>query len=291
MRAKCPYSFDLCSKSGCVIRFGRYFRKSEGRWVPRYKCTHCNRHFSGATNSPNINQNKRYLNRTIHQLLASGNSQRRLSRILGISRTTISRKLQFLAKVARISNERFLNSWPIINSVQFDDLETFEHTKMKPLSVTLAVEKETRFIIGIEVSSMPVKGLLVKKSLKKYGRRRDHRAIGRNELFRRIKSRLNPRAIIESDQNPHYPKSIKQFFPNARHIPLKGIRGCITAQGELKKTTFDPLFSLNHTCAMLRANINRLFRKTWCTTKKIERLKDHLELYIQFHNQELISAA
>ena len=135
---------------------------------------------------------------------------------------------------------------------------------------------------------MPANGLLVKKALKKYGHRPDYRATGRNELFRKIKSCINPRAIIESDQNPHYPTSVKRFFPNAKHVPFKGVRGCITAQGELKKTAFDPLFSLNHTCAMLRANINRLFRKTWCTTKKLERLKDHLELYVQFHNQELI---
>ena len=290
MHAKCPYSFALCSQSGQVIRYGRFFRKSEGRWIPRYKCSHCKRHFSGATSSPNINQNKRNCNRMIHQLFASGISQRRMAKVLKITRTTVSRKLQFLARVARLSNQKFLNSWPLIESVQFDDLETFEHTKLKPISVTLAVENCSRLLIGFEVSSMPAKGLLVHKSLKKYGPRADHRAIGRNQLFARIKSHINSRAIIESDQNPHYPKSVKQFFPQARHLPFKGVRGCITAQGELKKTEFDPLFSLNHTCAMLRANINRLFRKTWCTTKKLERLSNHIELYVQYHNQELIAA-
>ncbi|MBU6155196.1 MAG: hypothetical protein KGP28_12905, partial [Bdellovibrionales bacterium] len=50
-----------------------------------------------------------------------------------------------------------------------------------------------------------------------------------------------------------------------------------------------PIFSLNHTCAMLRANLNRLFRRTWCTTKTIQGLIDHLSIYVAFHNRRLTS--
>jgi hypothetical protein len=50
-------------------------------------------------------------------------------------------------------------------------------------------------------------------------------------------------------------------------------------------------FSLNHTCAMLRANLNRLFRKTWCTTKKIQGLVNHLLIYVAFHNRRLTEFA
>lgn len=39
---------------------------------------------------------------------------------------------------------------------------------------------------------------------------------------------------------------------------------------------------------MLRANVNRLFRKTWCTTKRADRLYAHLILYAHFHNTMLI---
>jgi hypothetical protein len=34
--------------------------------------------------------------------------------------------------------------------------------------------------------------------------------------------------------------------------------------------------------------VNRLIRRTWCTTKKRERLKDHLDIYVQFHNEVLL---
>jgi hypothetical protein len=38
---------------------------------------------------------------------------------------------------------------------------------------------------------------------------------------------------------------------------------------------------------MLRDNMNRLARKTWCTTKTRIGLIQHLELYVQYHNENL----
>lgn len=288
MKIKCPSQSISCSDFGHIVRYGSYYRTSDRKWVQRFKCTHCFKHFSRATSSPAIHQNKRHLNPLIFKLLASGVSQRRIARLLNIHMITVSRKLRFLGGQARFFNLKNRHRIPPIHELQFDDLETFEHTKLKPLSMTLAVEKTSRFIVGFEISRMPAKGLLAKRSVKKYGKRKDERALGRDRLFRRIKNQMSDRVLIESDENPHYPETIRAHFPNAFHQTIKGQRGCITGQGELKKISYDPLFSLNHTCAMFRANVNRLFRKTWCTTKKIQPLMDHLEIYTQFHNQKLI---
>jgi hypothetical protein len=221
--------------------------------------------------------------------MSSGVSQRRLARLLRLSRTTIVRKLLFLARLAEAELETMNRESEPAEIVEFDDLETSEHTKFKPLSVTLAVESKTRRILGITVSRMPAKGTLAKLALKKYGRRRDERARGRTELFQQIAPFVSETALIKSDENPHYPYSVKEHFPRATHIRHPGQRGSIVGQGELKKVRFDPLFSLNHTCAMLRANINRLFRRTWCTTKKPERLLAHLMIYAAYHNRFLIT--
>jgi hypothetical protein len=171
--------------------------------------------------------------------------------------------------------------------IQFDDLETHEHTKCKPLSVALAVDAKTRKILGFQVSRMPAKGRLSKISLKKYSPRPDERARGWRDLLSSLKSYVTQTATITTDDNPHYPKMVQLHFPKAIHVRVKGGRGSSTGQGELKKLKFDPLFSLNHTCAMLRANLNRLFRKTWCTTKTIKGLIDHLSIYVAFHNRRL----
>jgi hypothetical protein len=223
----------------------------------------------------------------VRKLLSAGVSQREAARILNLNRKTVVRKLLFWAEVAK----QELNSKNISNppgkEIEFDDLETFEHTKCKPLSVTLMVEYKTRRILGFEVSKMPAKGKLAAIARKKYPPRADERSIGREKLFKRMQVILDPNSIIRSDSNPHYPVDVKRFFPNATHQTVKGKRGAITGQGELKKIHFDPLFSLNHTCAMKRANINRLIRKTWCTTKRPDRLEAHLYLYAYSHNQRL----
>jgi hypothetical protein len=56
----------------------------------------------------------------------------------------------------------------------------------------------------------------------------------------------------------------------------------------MKQNGHDPIFSINQTFAMFRANVNRLIRKTWCTSKRVDRLKTHLTLYAAYHNLELI---
>lgn len=272
-----------------IIKAGSFKRKSDSRLIQRFKCRNCNRGFSNATSHPAFGQNKRQMNDRLRKLICSGVSLRRSAILLRISRTTVKRKFEYLGACARdelrITN---LNKTPCAE-VQFDDQETFEHTKCKPLSITLAVDSRSRRILGFEVSQMPAKGHLVKISLKKYGKRKDERAAARKRLFETLKPLVLPDALFKSDENPHYPKDLKKAFPKCVHQTFKGERGSIVGQGELKKVRFDPLFSLNHTCAMTRANMNRLFRRTWCTTKLPERLADHFAIYAVYHNSRLIN--
>jgi hypothetical protein len=97
--------------------------------------------------------------------------------------------------------------------------------------------------------------------------------------------------IIKSDEHQSYPGFISKYLPRAKHLQFKSERGCVAGQGELKKVHFDPIFTVNHTCALLRANVNRLIRKTWCTTKQPQRLKDHLDLFVFYYNEVLLKKA
>jgi hypothetical protein len=93
------------------------------------------------------------------------------------------RKLKFIASVAKTKNQSFQQGYRKVESFQFDDLETIEHTKCRPLSVTIAVEDKTRKILGFEVSQMPAKGHLARYSVKKYGYRKDERQFGIKKLL------------------------------------------------------------------------------------------------------------
>src|SRR5579885_1643095 len=278
-----------------VRKRGSFRRADSLKRIHRYDCLSCGRSFSEATLEPECWQKKRHWNEAVYKLLCSGISQRRLALILGLSRTTITRKFLFLARQARREHERWLQTLAqeerSFEEVQFDEMESFEHTKCKPLSIALMVCKKSRQILGFEVSPMPANGPLAQLARRKYGPRPDGRAAGADRLFQRLSPVVHPQAVLESDQNPKYPAWLRPHFPEITHQAFKGRRGCVVGQGELKKIGFDPLFSFNHTAAMIRANVNRLFRRTWCTTKRLERLAAHLDLYVQFHNRTLLSDA
>jgi hypothetical protein len=209
---------------------------------------------------------------------------------MGINPKTVARRLRLFSELSQIKHEKYLNTHyknKPLSEIQFDDLETSIHTKCKPVSVTLAVDPKTRKILKFKVSQMPAKGHLAEISRRKYGRRTDERPIGWDEFMRELTPYVESKATWTSDENPHYPFYLKRHHPEAIHKRVKGGRGAITGQAELKKLKFDPLFSLNHTCAMMRANINRLFRKTWCTSKTMQGLTDHLWMYVVYHNTVL----
>ena len=292
MKPRCPsLKCTLACSPGLnqrpIIRKGSYFRKSDSRFIPRFFCKSCKRFFSRSTNRSDRYQKARRITYPLMKLLNSGVSQRRAALILHVNQKTVVRRFRYLANEARLSNAAWVKAeyenHPL-TEIQFDDLETSEHTKCKPLSVALAVDPKSRKILTFQVSQMPAKGLLAKRSLQKYGYRKDERSKGWDQLMRELVPVASKAVTFHSDENPHYPKFVKKYHPHATHKVVKGGRGSITGQGELKKLIFDPLFSLNHTCAMMRANLNRLFRRTWCISKTKQGLIDHLSIYMRYHN-------
>ena len=157
------------------IKYGFFVRKSDSRRLQRYKCLDCNFIFSNATFHECYRQKKRKINPRVNQFLCSGVSQRRCAILLKVNRKTVVRKFLFLSMIARFYNHKHLAFRSEVSEIQFDDLETIEHTKLKPLSVTMAVERSSREKLGFKVAQMPAKGLLAKKSVKKYGFRVDQR--------------------------------------------------------------------------------------------------------------------
>ncbi len=269
------------------VHSGSYFRKCDQTQVQRFRCKFCGFSRSTATQELFYRQRRRNINAAICLQLTSGVSQRRCALIVPANRKTVVRKFRFFAEFFELMLKFQNSTKEPVHNMQFDDLETYEHTKCKPLSVTLAVENKSRRVLGFEVSQMPCKGRLAKLSVLKYGPRADERGQARDKLFSVIKPYLDPQVIIQSDDNPHYSKQVKEYFPQGTHITTLGGRGSSSGQGELKRKAFDPLFSINHTFAKLRDDIKRLARKNWCTTKKPDQLRINITMMVVYHNYRL----
>ena len=146
---------------------GFFYKKITKTYIPRYRCQECRRSFSTRTLSTTFRQKRPDLNRSIYLSLVSGTSLRRTAQNLECSYLTVCRKFLWLAKRAK---ELHLSQKFYAEEIQFDEMESIEHTKLKPLTICLAVTSDYR-ILGVKVGKIPAKGHLAAISRKKYGPR------------------------------------------------------------------------------------------------------------------------
>ena len=282
----CPY----CKSNNKIYKRGFFIRGSDKKKIQKYSCNVCSKHFSEQTLSYDYRLRKRYINQKTFRLICKGMSQRATALLLGVKQKAIAIRIKRFAVVAKkfIAKTRE-NEDP--QEVFFDEMETFEHTKCKPVTRPIAVNPANRKILALKVGTIPAKGHLVDIALKKYGPRKCQRKEKLQEMLTEIMTFNNQKIKFSTDESPYYPNLIKKIAPSATHQSFKGRRGCVVGQGELKAGGYDPLFPLNHTCAMIRDNIKRLTRRTWCTTKKIFMLENILYIYAMFHNLVIDGAA
>ncbi len=274
----CPY----CS-SRDLQRRGFYKVKILNTWKRRYFCKSCLRSSSSQTLAPTFRQKRPHLNDKILILLTNGLPQRAIARVLKCNKNTVDQKVKWLGIQDDLKPKYRTN----VKTLFIDEMESIESTKLRPLTIPLAVTDEYQ-ILSATVGRIPAKGHLSRYSIKKYGRRKNERFETLERLFLDIKAKLTEDPhIIKTDGSKIYRRLIRRHFPSSLHETfisrerIKKIKELLF-QNEQKKV-FDPLFPLNQRCAKLRADIKRLTRRSWCTTKKPANLELILKLYI--HNQ------
>ena len=278
-----------CQKPGGIN--SSYVRKSDHVKVTQYRCFKCNVLWTDKTDNLEKYQKLRSINKTLRPILVSCVSMRRAAMLHGVDRKTIARRVRYWAEKSKLLLEESRAKNLQTKEIYIDELITFEHTRCKPVAVCMAVSKE-RKVLAFAASPMPAIGQNLKKiALKKYGPRPNLRRKGVKTCLSAMSKHINPATVFKSDEETSYGSLIRGQFPMNKHLTFRSKRAVIAGQGELKDNSYDPLFSINHTFAMLRANLARLARRTWVTTKKIERLEDFLMIYAAFHNLELTSRA
>lgn len=279
----CPH----CQNELTVVKRGTYIRPSDKKKVQRFHCKNCQKSFSSQTTSYDYCHKKRHINQMVFRLLSNGTSERAAATILGVDKKTISRRVAPFGKCAKKHLENMRIDLKNVEEIVFDEMESFQHTKLKPLTIPLAVEKHTRRILAFDVGEIAAKGPLASLSVKKYGKRKCQRRELLEVMFSKLSQVAAPTCSFFSDESTHYPKVLKRHFIYATHKTFKGRAAAVVGQGEMKRVGFDPLFDLNHTAAMIRDNIKRMARRTWCTTKRTDRLSDFIAIYALYHNQKI----
>lgn len=282
--AKRLYSCPHCCKKD-FRKKGFYYRKISKTYIPRYFCFTCQKNFSTQTLTKNYRQKRPDLNQLILKSLTSGTTMRKTAKNLNCNYKTVYRKFLWLSELAKYHHQ---SKEFFIQELQFDEMESIEHTKLKPLTIALAVS-ESYQLLGVQVGTIPAKGLLSNLSRKKYGPRLDQSSQAVEKLLRSLK--VSPMAksfLIKSDSKPSYKKIVADVFPSQFH-ETHIARENKEKRRELKytlaeKKIFDPIFAANQRMAKLRDHIKRLTRRSWCTTKKLINLESHVYLFMAENN-------
>jgi hypothetical protein len=122
--------------------------------------------------------------------------------------------------------------------------------------------RRSALFLGVYKKTVERKLPFFARRCNKLNKRKDEHFDGLTRTFQKISDVVSSEVRIKSDEHQRYPGIISAYLPKAQYLTFKSERGCVAGQGELKKVQFDPLFVVNHTCAILRANVNRLIRKT-----------------------------
>ena len=276
----CPRCLNTRTKKN-----GFYRQKLTRRYIQRYQCLSCKKKFGSSTHSITYKQKKPFINHRIFTDLCSCVSLRRIALNLSISYSTVYSRFLWLSTLAEKAQTQFLNSLSQPSELYLDEMESIEHTKLKPLTIPLIVDEEQR-ILGVGVGEIPSKGHLAGISRKKYGPRQDDSRTKMQEILAKLPDRLHPQ-IVHSDGKTSYVELIKARWPGCEHQQHPRRATKVKEEPHLKhhKLRYDPMFSINQRCAKLRSDVKRLVRRSWCTTKKPINLYKHLMIYACYNNQ------
>ncbi|MCA8979567.1 MAG: hypothetical protein KDC14_06040 [Planctomycetes bacterium] len=176
---------------------------------------------------------------------------------------------------------------PLGSILQFDEFETYEGRRnTRPVSVPILIERKSRFVIWAESASIRPHGRMSRQRLRaiqqeeeRTGPRRNNSARGVVRTLKRATALLPEDAVVclETDQKPTYPIHARIVFAGRKLIHSR-------TNSELARLTWNPLFPINHTEAMLRDLLGRTRRQSWLASKRRRYLDLGLQMWIAYRN-------
>ncbi|MFT5051224.1 MAG: transposase-like protein [Chlamydiales bacterium] len=287
---RCPFRGcpnHSCPGRGFFVRHGYYKPQCRPWRIPRFRCKSCRRTFSRQTFRADYHDHRPDLNAHLFRLLASGVGLRQSSRMLRLTPRCTELKFRKIARHLRRFNLNVRGRLLDCARIQFDELETYEGRRnTRPLSVPLLVDRDSRFIIWGESAPIRPRGKMTQRRKeaihdeeRRFGRRKDLSARSVLRTLRRgfAMTVAGQRLLFETDEKTSYP----------RHLRATRGRCLISHQrtnSKLARMTWNPLFPINHTEAMLRDTTGRLRRESWLVSKKRRYLDIGLHIFMAFRN-------
>ena len=268
-------------------RHGFYRAKCRPHPIPRFVCKSCERGFSRQTFRMDYRDHRPNLNAPLFLLFATGLGLRQASRNLGLTLRCTELKFRKVARHLRNLNLNVRGPLMGTRTLQFDELETHEGRRnTRPLTLPMLIDKESRFVIWAMSAPIRPRGKMtdarrraIAQDGRRHGPRRDksmraNRAVLTRgaQICRKLK-----RVVLETDEKSSYPNLAARAFGRRRLTHHR-------TSSKLPRTTWNPLFPINHTEAMVRDLMSRLRRRSWLASKHGWCLDLHLQLFMTYRN-------
>jgi hypothetical protein len=212
---------------------------------------------------------------------------RQTARNLGLTLRCTELKFRKIARHLGELNVNLRGPLPPDSILQFDELETYEGRRnTRPLSVSVLIERRTRYLIWAEVASIRPHGRMsdarkqaILDDKRRFGPREDNSKEAVLAAFRRGAALVEyfEHVTLQTDEKSTYPGLAARAFGAERLVHL-------TTNSKLARMTWNPLFPINHTEAILRDLSGRLRRESWLVSKKQEYLALGLQVHIAYRN-------
>jgi len=293
-----PFVPPFCPHASCSeheptgsFRFqhrGSYRRSCDGMRVPRFSCCTCERRFSRQTFRFNYRWWRPHVHHDLFRLFVSKVTMRQAARITGLSRDTIARRMRALGVQCHAYHRAQLaRGSGLAGTFLMDEMETFETDRLvRPVTVPVLIQAHTLFVIHTETAPLPPRGRL--DAYRQLRKLRDERRFGPRKsgsrqavrsTLERLRETLARTEVLNliTDRKSSYRKLVWTLFANrfGSHVQESSQR---------RRDRSNPLFSINHTLAMLRDGVSRLVRRSWGASKLRERLDDHLWIWVGYRN-------
>ena len=267
-KLKCPHC-----KSESLRKRGTH--KTKRGKTQKYQCKDCKKIFTKRTGTPNYRKRKQHLRDQITRRYCEKQSLRGLSRTMNASYPTIVKYFRENAELARQANKKRLGKGLVTSYVQFDQLETYEHTKRKPVGIQISIRWKTGEIVSAKVGYISIRALSVSKEYSENWNVKARKSYHTLSMILDTKKALNKNASTITCDKEKSQLNLLQDFCHEDFITI--------APSSAENKRIDRVFR------RIRNDVSRLNRKTICTTKDINQLQNHLDLYTEYHNVKRVA--
>ena len=268
-------------------RHGTYHPKCRPRPVPRFFCKACRRTFSRQTFRMDYRDHRPDLNARFFECVTMGVGIRMSARRLGLSLRCAELKLRKIARHLRQLNLNLRRPLEGHVAFQFDEVETFEANRsLRPLSVPVLLEKETRYLVWAEAATIRPKGKMTPARLQKLRMEHEKRGYRKDRSRRACRRTLaRGRELVDEDTRITLFSDEKSSYPGLARAAFGVRRLChLTTNSKLARTTWNPLFPVNHEDARMRDMMGRLRRQSWLVSQRRRYLDLALQVQMAYRN-------